>query len=40
MDSIVQNLQTLQRHAGLSMERGLHSVLAGNIEHACLFWGW
>lgn len=39
MDSTVQNLQTLQHHAGLNMERGLRSVPAGHNDHSCSYYG-
>jgi len=39
MDSTVQNLQTSQHHAGLNMERGLHSVLAGHNGHSYSYCG-
>jgi hypothetical protein len=29
----------LQHHAGLNMERGLHSVHAGQNDHSCLYLG-
>jgi hypothetical protein len=37
MDSTVQNPQTLQHRAGLNMERGLHSVHAGQSGHSCSY---